>query len=409
MSRRAVEAVRRQMVSRTGAAVTRDEALAGQTIEDSLRANAQDTLSDLAQGTGGFLIANTNNLKAGLARMADDVSGYYEVVYSPHNVSFDGGFRKVEVKLSRPGLVAQARSGYFALPAGEGTATFPYELPLLASLKADPPPQDFAHRAAIFHFDPGAAASLHTVALEVPVERIAFRKEGGGFHGHFRIMAVLRSPTRGIVEKFVQDSPVEVPDDRYEALKRGSIFFTRSFRLEPGRYRLETVVADEIARKTSVRKSVVQVTGGPPPLALSSLTLVRKTEAVAAGALEADDPFRFGQVRIVPHVGEPTVNRGDSVSLFLTAFTGETSEPAPELVLEFLEDGAVVGRSTATLPAPDAKGRIPYIATIPSDGFAPGRVELRATLRHGPHSSDASTFFNVVAAEASAPAPAPPP
>lgn len=395
LAQKAVEAVRRQMVSRTGRAVTREEALAGETIEDSLRANAQDTLSDLAQGTGGFLIGNTNNLKAGLERMADDVSGYYEVVYSPRNLSFDGGFRRVEVKVARSGANVQARKGYFALPPGEGAVTFPYELPLLASLKADPPPEDFAYRAAVYHFDPGAAASLHTVALEVPVERIAFRKEGGAWHGHFRIMAVLRSPTRGIVEKFVQDSPLEVPEARYEALMRGSIFFTRSFRLEPGRYRLETVVADEVAKKSSVRRQVVQVAPGPLPLALSSLTLVKKTEAVAAGALETDDPFRFGPTRIVPYVGEPTVARGEHLSLFLTAFTGNETQPAPELLLEYLEDGAVIGRSSAALPAPDEKGRIPYIATIPSAGFEPGRVELRATLRRGGHSSDASTFFNV--------------
>jgi len=69
---------------------------------------------------------------------------------------------------------------------------------------------------------------------------------------------------------------------------------------------------------------------------------------------------------------------------------------------------AVVGRSTTELPPPDEKGRIPYIATIPSESFAPGRVELRATLRRGPHSSDAIAFFNVTAPEASAPPPAPP-
>jgi hypothetical protein len=327
--------------------------------------------------------------------MVDDVGGYYEVVYSPRNLALDGGFRRIEVKLSRPGLSVQARSGYFALPPGEGTATFPYELPLLASLKADPPPEDFAHRSALFHFDPGAAASLHTVALEVPAERIAFRKEGGDWHGHFRIMAVLRSPTRGIVEKFVQDYPIEVPDARYEALKRGSIFFTRSFKLEPGPYQLETVVADEIAKKRSVRKSAVLVPPGLPPLALSSLALVKRTEAVTAGALESDDPFRFGQVRLVPHVGEPTVTRGESVSLFLTAFTDRGAGPTPELQLEFLEEGRVIGRSAVSLPPADERGRIPYIATIPSDRLPPGRVELRATVRWGSHSSDASTFFHV--------------
>ena len=44
-----------------------------------------------------------------------------------------------------------------------------------------------------------AAASNKAFGFEVPAERLAFRKEGGSWHGHFRIMAVLRSPTRGIL------------------------------------------------------------------------------------------------------------------------------------------------------------------------------------------------------------------
>jgi VWFA-related protein len=395
LTRKAAEAVRRQMVSRAGAAVTREEALAGETNEEALRANTQDTLSDLAQGTGGFLIGNTNDLRAGLERMADDVTGYYEVVYSPKNMSFDGGFRRLEVKPARSGLVVQARSGYFALPPGEGTATFPYELPLLASLRAEPPPHDFAHRSTLFHFDSGARGSLESVALEVPVDRIGFRKDGGSWHGHFRIMAVMRSPTRGIVEKFVQDFPLDVPDSKYEALKRGTIFFTRSFRLEPGRYRLETVVADEVAKKSSVGRSEVEIKGTASPVFLSSLAIVKRTESVPAGALESDDPFRIGTVRLVPYVGEPTLAKGDSLSVFLTAVTNGESQAPAELQLEFLTDGAVVGRSNALLPAPDEQGRIPYMATIPCDRFSPGRVELRATLRRGSHSADASTFFSV--------------
>src|SRR6185295_11706297 len=170
MAQKAVESVRRQMSSRGSAAVTREEAMASETVEESLRANTQDTLGDLAQGTGGFLIANTNNLKAGLARMADDVTGYYEVVYSPRKVTFDGAFRKVEVKVGRSGLSVQARSGYFALPPGEGSVTFPYELPLLQALKTDPPPHDFNYRSAAFAFDQGPRGSVYSVGMEVPLE-----------------------------------------------------------------------------------------------------------------------------------------------------------------------------------------------------------------------------------------------
>ena len=147
-------------------------------------------------------------------------------------------------------MSVQARSGYFALPPGEGSVTFPYELPLLAALKTSPAAAGL--RLSIGRVPPSIRprdGSVYSVGLEVPIEHITFSKEGDGFHGHFRIMAVLRSPTRGIVDKVVQDSPLQVPADRYEALRRGQIFFTRTFRLDPGRYTLETVVADEQSKQ----------------------------------------------------------------------------------------------------------------------------------------------------------------
>jgi hypothetical protein len=231
--------------------------------------------------------------------------------------------------------------------------------------------------------------------MEVPLEQITFKKESDGWHGHFRIMAVLRSPTRGIVEKSVQDSPLEVPAAKYDALRRGNVFFTRTFRLEPGRYTLETVVTDELGKRTSVMKAAVNVPKDRAPLELSSVTVVKKMEPVAAGALESDDPFRFGHTRIVPYVGEPALAKGDEVSLFFVVFPEAGTEASPELLLEFLQEGAVVARSTPSLPAADEKGRIPYIATVPSTSFAPGRIEVRAVVKQGSRSSEGRAFFAI--------------
>ncbi|HEY6554963.1 MAG TPA: VWA domain-containing protein, partial [Vicinamibacteria bacterium] len=115
---RAQAAVQRQQMSRGGVAVTPDEVMAGETVEESLRVNTQGTLGDLAESTGGFLIANTNDMKAGMERVAGDIVGYYEVVYAPAKVETDGKFRQLEVKVSRGGTNVQARKGYFAVPAG---------------------------------------------------------------------------------------------------------------------------------------------------------------------------------------------------------------------------------------------------------------------------------------------------
>ena len=75
---------------------------------------------------------------SGLLRAVEDLSGYYEIVYDPQLQAFDGSFRKVELRLARKDVVVQTRGGYFALPPGEASVDFPWQLPLATALKASP-------------------------------------------------------------------------------------------------------------------------------------------------------------------------------------------------------------------------------------------------------------------------------
>ncbi len=134
------ENVRRQVQSRGGRAVTREDVLAGEVAEDAITMNAQGMLGALSESTGGRLIANSNDVRTGLGRAIADTSGYYEITYDPQLAAFDGSFRRIAVKVKRPGVSVQAREGYFALPPGEGSVDFPWELPLLKMLKTSPTP-----------------------------------------------------------------------------------------------------------------------------------------------------------------------------------------------------------------------------------------------------------------------------
>jgi hypothetical protein len=196
-------------------------------------------------------------------------------------------------------------------------------------------------------------------------------------------------------EHFGQDSPIEVPEESLDALKHGNAVFTRSFTLPPGRYSLELVVLDQLTQHASVRKSVLVVLAPRPGLVLSSLAVVKRTEPVAEGALESRDPLRNGASRIVPFVGEPSFSPGETVSLFLVAYPGAGDAARPSLTLEFSLDGAVVGRSTAELPAPDAAGHIPYVASVPTQSLAPGRYEVAATVSQGENAARERAFFTI--------------
>lgn len=404
------ENVRRQVQSRGGRAVTREDVLAGEVAEDAITFNPQGMLGALSDSTGGRLIANSNDVRPGLERAIEDTSGYYEVTYDPQLASFDGAFRRVSVKVKRPRVTVQAREGYFALPPGEGSVDFPWELPLLKALRAAPPPHDFDIHAAVYRFGREADGIRGTLVAEIPLEGLAFEGRGGTRKAHFSVLAVVRDAKGAVREHFSQDSPIEVPEKNLEALKRGNAVFTRSFALPPGRYALELAVLDQSGRRTAVRRSALVVPAPAGDLVLSTLAIVKRTEPVAEGALESRDPLRDGSSRIVPFVTEPTFTPADTVSLFLVAYPAASSPAAKaSLSLEFSRDGEVVARSTAELPSPDAAGRIPYVASVPLRTLAPGRYEVAAVVRLGGSAARERAFFAVTGAPAAgATATAPP-
>lgn len=80
---------------------------------------ARDTLLTLADNTDGFAVVNTNDLQAGVRRVADDLSMFYLLGYYSTNSAADGRFRRIEVKVAEPRLNVSARRGYVAPRASE--------------------------------------------------------------------------------------------------------------------------------------------------------------------------------------------------------------------------------------------------------------------------------------------------
>jgi len=81
-----------------------------------LSSRAAAVLGKLATDTGGFLVANTNDLGAGVARMQRERTTYYLLAYQPTNATLDNTFRRVSVKVKRPQVSVRARPGYVAMP-----------------------------------------------------------------------------------------------------------------------------------------------------------------------------------------------------------------------------------------------------------------------------------------------------
>ena len=73
---------------------------------------AESSLSDLADGTGGTFIHNSNDLEAGFKSLAEAPETVYLLELSLDNVKPDVTFHRLKVKVNRDGLQLQARRGY---------------------------------------------------------------------------------------------------------------------------------------------------------------------------------------------------------------------------------------------------------------------------------------------------------
>ena len=82
----------------------------------SLGGGGTGTLRKLSEETGGhvYRVDRKMPLSQVFKELQDEMRSQYAIGYTPQNENKDGGYRKLDVKLSQKDLKPQARKGYFA-------------------------------------------------------------------------------------------------------------------------------------------------------------------------------------------------------------------------------------------------------------------------------------------------------
>ncbi len=142
-------------------------------------------LSELASETGGLAIVNTNGIKEGFKRIANDMSAYYALGYYTTNTKWDGRLRRLRVKLKSTGKTVRARYEYQA-PSAEDIAAM--------RAASDAPPRTVGPTAeesamnvlarvradAELHVHGAVHGQTLAIAVEIPQATAAHRWRKGG-------------------------------------------------------------------------------------------------------------------------------------------------------------------------------------------------------------------------------------
>jgi VWFA-related protein len=366
--------------------------------EDLLRLNPESGLGQLADQTGGFLVTDTNDLKSRLLKVDEDLHTYYALSYTPKNQTYDGSYRKIEVRVKRPGLVVQSRKGYFAINGAYASPVLSYEVPALAALGAGARPDSFPLRAAAFSFPEASRVWLAPVTVEATLGDFSLQPDAAKkvYNTDFSIVVLVRDESGQVVEKLSNQYRLSGPLEKLEEAKRGRVLFYREAELAPGRYRFEAVAYDRPTGRASVREGRLEVPeAGEDVLRLSSVVFVGSAEKAPADSPEGN-PFRVGDLLLYPNAGAAVRKEsGKELPFFFTVYTPPGTQTAPKLLIELRQAGKSLARIPAQLNPPDARGRIQYVAGLPLESIPPGAYELKVTVEDGKSSASRSGFFSV--------------
>jgi VWFA-related protein len=357
-----------------------------------LSANKQAALRDLAENTGGFLIANTNNTAALMKHVMEDVDTHYEVTYQPSTAGYDGKFRKVEVKLARADWQPRTRSGYFALPESDAGHLGAGELTGLKALDSSARPHAFDYKAEALRFASGDGASQYAVVFNVPITSLTGTPEAAtnSHRYHVALLAVARDSNGQVQDWFSRDVPSRVGDKYLPSLKDRQMIWEHSFHLAPGRYTIETAVVDEEANRTSAE--ALQVTSAPSSAPdLSDIMLAQEVKDLER-TQDQEDPFEADGRRVLP-LASSAVPAGTNPFLYFVLYPGRQNAEKTRLHVEFFRDGKEIARRSVEVGPPDANGTVPML--ISAVQKKPGNYQVRVAISEGGVSVARSLSYSI--------------
>jgi len=256
---------------------------------------SQDSLRVLADATGGFAAVNRNDLNGAFDRIVAENSSYYMLGFYSTNDRRNGRYRKLEVRVTRPGLRVRNRAGYYEArgraPNQPAAAAGNVVAPALSDALASPlpvsgvPMKVFA--APFKGTAPNAAVAL---ALEIDVRDLNFVEGNGTFNEQIEVAYTAVNNQGKVFPGERQTATLTLKPDTYERAKTRGFRVLSQANLPPGRYQMRVAAGNKAGKAGSVIYDLEVPDFGKDSLMMSGVAM---TSAAAAQAptIKPKDPL----------------------------------------------------------------------------------------------------------------------
>jgi VWFA-related protein len=344
----------------------------------------QDSLRVLSDETGGFAVVNTNDIAGAFERLVEENSSYYVLGYYPANERRDGRFRRIEVRVNKPGLSVKARRGYVA-PRGraqEAKLAGPNDAtPELREAMSSPVPVGglpLATTASVFKGPDNKGAVV--MSTTIVGRDLALVEKNGLFHNDLEV-SWLASDAKGKTFPGERNTVnLTLKPDTVARLRASGFRVISSMELPPGRYQLRIAAREANTRRAGLVFYDVEVPDfAKERMSMSSLALTSQLSSAAPTA-RPKDPL----LKLLP--GPLSTYRdflqNDEIALFTEVYeTGGGPAHKVEIALMLQAEGGQTmfqtreERDSSELAG--SSGGYGFSARIPLRDIPPGMYVLR--------------------------------
>jgi hypothetical protein len=231
--------------SASSASIRGTSAYSGRAVEQQFDSNfqTQETLATLANDTGGRAFFDTNDFTKAYDRVQADTSTYYVLGYRSTNTRMDGRYRKITVKLNRPDVKLEYRTGYYGPRDFQHYTKDDKEQQLQDELASDLPNTDVPVYLSTELFRSQEDKYFIPVSLVVPGSAIPFTPATEKDRASLDILGLVREKKTNFPVGNVRDT-VKIALEGTQETRRQNVQYNTGFLLAPGTYHLKLVIRE---------------------------------------------------------------------------------------------------------------------------------------------------------------------
>jgi len=357
----------------------------------------QETITALADDTGGRALLDNGDLSQGIVQAQKDISSYYILGYYSNNAALDGKYRKIDLKVKNSiSAKLDYRHGYFAGKQWGKLNDSDKERQLAEALMLGDPITDIEVAAEIDYFRLARDRYFVPIEVKIPGSELELAKHGGADTARLDFIGQIKDDKGQIAGGGnVRDSvELKLKGDQAAELTKRPVAYDTGFTLKPGTYTLKFLVRENESGKigTFEQKFVVpDLTTDQPTLPTSSVILSNQREPLNSAVytaerdknLLAENPLVQDNQKLIPSVTR-VFKKGQDMYVYLETYepTAETTQPIVAYVSFYR--GKQMAFQTAPLIVRDGLNSktkaLPVRFSVPLSKLQTGRYECQVSI-----------------------------